>query len=228
MRQQLSPLDADYWKSHFPERLEEGWQRAKPLRADYIFLHTRITAPLPSGMTITAWHWFASFEDIIGYLRHAWLPDVFAEWLVRDDWDEDIAARLTLEELFERLLQQDPENNYADDIPLMQAQAEELDAVLKSPDPADRRAALSRFASGFNNEWAKSGTWEFAMKICCEPGELCAALVENEAFIDEPLEFNRLPSTRADLEAACERLKVAATDEVALALVQAWLTKDEF
>jgi hypothetical protein len=58
-----APLSPTYWADLFPHRRPDELMRVEPLRADCIFLRTRVSAPMPSGQTIVEWQWFETMRD---------------------------------------------------------------------------------------------------------------------------------------------------------------------
>ena len=174
-----------YWEQHFdPERP----YRSEPLTNRTVYLWSRQTAPMPSGMEIRVWEWFAEPEALLGYLRHVLLPSFFGVWLGRDEGEPESGLLISVEDLVSHAARS-PESEYTEDIPLMRALVEKLDALFGKMD-AQQITGAKEVASQFNQRWMDTPTWEFEIQIAANPVEVGEAVIRQKQWeFEDPDEF---------------------------------------
>ena len=146
-----------------------------------VFARERVSAPLPSGSTVTVWHHFPHPTAMARFLRHLFFSYCFSLWLGIKYTEEALPP---VSELLQFALDTDS-SPYCEDIPLMQAVIADIDAVLESDEREHQLAMLRSALDKFNARWSHTPSWDFEFVLLGNAQEAGNAVLEQYQYDNE-------------------------------------------
>lgn len=185
----------DYWKGEYDKK-GIGFDmpfRTESLTSDTVFMWSRVTAPLPSGIGICLWEWFPEVTALVGYIRFVFLPKWYG--LYSDKCDSGKGKLFSSEEIFTDMEQvisdrespdvpADQLHDYRNDFLIMKGEISKLDNTLNLPEE-HKMTKLQEILRDFNERWESTPGWESHIQVFNSPIEVGEEIVRREEAEDE-------------------------------------------
>ncbi len=139
----------------------------EPITNDSMFLWVEVGAPKHHDTVNGMWNCMPCPGALAGFLRYVVFPLFFEFSLMRPQWDANPDRYVRAEELFGNA-EFSAQCHFKDDIPAMREIILQIDPLFDM-DNDQIRIQLHAVAGAFNQRWANSSRWHFAVQVYDSP-----------------------------------------------------------